>query len=272
LQVGKRWQIAGKTKDYSGEPGRISLNRRLQLLTILLTVPVRESSGFVGIMVAVSGGHQVGGEVAAELAAWVKSHTAVAMHAARMLPRLPGVVPMEAKLGQLAAGLDRGLLLELHPHPPAHHLGQFKERGEPPRNMASKVSVSNERFTRLRAKSIRASPGWRSAAEADEVILPDRLPSSSKLCDLVFMVFFCVVTLHVFGPSLFTRKPSPRPSCVGVVFRGHRTRRAGVIGRGGESDGARVAARKEGPENAPTLSAPVGEPGVMVASVVPQPA
>lgn len=81
------------------------------------------------MFVVISSGHQVGGEVAAELPARVKPHAAVTMHAAGMLPRLPGVVPMQAKLRPLAASLNRGLLLELNPHPPANHLGQFKEPG-----------------------------------------------------------------------------------------------------------------------------------------------
>ena len=81
------------------------------------------------MLVVISSGHPVGGEIAAELAARVKADTAVPEHAAGMLPRLPGMVPMEAKLRQLLPGAHLGLPLELNPHPAAHHLGQFKEPG-----------------------------------------------------------------------------------------------------------------------------------------------
>jgi len=97
------WKIVEETKDYSSELVRIFLSWRLPSLTVSLTVSVRSCRGFVSITAALSGGHPIGGEVAAEFAARVKAHATVAIHAAGMLPCLPDVVPMEAKLRQLAA-------------------------------------------------------------------------------------------------------------------------------------------------------------------------
>jgi hypothetical protein len=47
--------------------------------------------------------------------------------AARMLPRLAGAVPMEAKLRQSLADGGRGLLAERNPNPLADYLGQFPQ-------------------------------------------------------------------------------------------------------------------------------------------------
>ena len=44
-----------------------------------------------------------------------------------MLPRLPGVVPMKAKLGQYARHGRRLLVRKLNPNPLANHFGEFKE-------------------------------------------------------------------------------------------------------------------------------------------------
>ena len=44
-----------------------------------------------------------------------------------MLPRLAGVVPMEAKLGQNPRDFGRLLVRELNPNPTANHFRPFKE-------------------------------------------------------------------------------------------------------------------------------------------------
>ena len=65
--------------------------------------------------------------MAAVFLAGVNGGALVSNHAARVLPRLAGVVPMETKLGQNAGDFGRLLLLELNPNPFANHFGQFKK-------------------------------------------------------------------------------------------------------------------------------------------------
>ncbi len=49
--------------------------------------------------------------------------------AARVLPRLPGVVPMEAKFGKNAGDRRRLLVGELNPNPLPDHFGNLEEAG-----------------------------------------------------------------------------------------------------------------------------------------------
>jgi len=69
----------------------------------------------------------VSGEVATITPAWVIGGSFLNNGATGMLPRLPGVVPMEAKLGQSASHSRWLLLLKLNPNPFANNFGQFKE-------------------------------------------------------------------------------------------------------------------------------------------------
>jgi hypothetical protein len=63
----------------------------------------------------VSGGFLVGGEVTAVTLAWVIRRPFVGNRAARVLPRLAGVVPMKAKLGQNARNARRLFVGKLNP-------------------------------------------------------------------------------------------------------------------------------------------------------------
>ena len=65
--------------------------------------------------------------MAAVFLAGVNGGAFVVIRAARVLPRLAGVVPMEAKLGQKAGDFGRLLPFKLNPNPFANHFGQFKE-------------------------------------------------------------------------------------------------------------------------------------------------
>ena len=65
--------------------------------------------------------------MAAVFLAGVNGGALVGIRAARVLPSLAGVVPMETKLGQNASNFGRLLLLKLNPNPFANHFGQFKE-------------------------------------------------------------------------------------------------------------------------------------------------
>ena len=62
------------------------------------------------------------------------------------------------------------------------------------------------------------------------------------------MLFFSAL-LCVFCPSPFTKKPRPQPSFVGVVFRGHHERRAGVLGKAVRAMDESAEAEKAGIEN-----------------------
>ena len=62
------------------------------------------------------------------------------------------------------------------------------------------------------------------------------------------MLFFSAL-LCVFCPSPFTKKPRPQPSFVGVVFRGHHERRAGVLGKAVRAMEKNAEAEKAGIEN-----------------------
>jgi len=67
--------------------------------------------------------------------------------------------------------------------------------------------------------------------------------------DLIFCIcfhgLFFSALLCVFCPSPFTKKPRPQPSFVGVVFRGHHERRAGVLGKAVRARGRRRKVRKK---------------------------
>lgn len=65
--------------------------------------------------------------MAAVFLAGVNAGALLTIRAARVLPRLAGVVPMETKLGQNAGDFGRLLPVKLNPNPLANHFGQFKE-------------------------------------------------------------------------------------------------------------------------------------------------
>jgi len=80
-------------------------------------------------MAGFSDGLRVGGEAAAVTLARVERRPLLADRTARVLPSLPGVIPVEAKLGQ-NAGDRRGLLVrELNPNSLANHFGNLEEAG-----------------------------------------------------------------------------------------------------------------------------------------------
>jgi len=72
----------------------------------------------------VSGKVQVGGKIAAIFAARVLV-AGRRNRAARMLPNLSPVVPMETVLGQSRGDLVRLFAVKLNPNPPANDFGQF---------------------------------------------------------------------------------------------------------------------------------------------------
>ena len=76
----------------------------------------------------VSGRLHVGGKVGGILLAGV-ARGAFGESAARVLPDLPLVVPVETELGELARNLAGLLVGELNPDPLADDLGQLKEAG-----------------------------------------------------------------------------------------------------------------------------------------------
>ena len=65
--------------------------------------------------------------MAAVFLAGVNGGAFVAIRAARVLPRLAGVVPLETELRQNAGDFGRLLPVKLNPNPFANHFGQFKE-------------------------------------------------------------------------------------------------------------------------------------------------
>ena len=71
----------------------------------------------------------VGGEVAAVTLARVERRPLIADRAARVLPCLPSVVPMEPKLRQNAGDGRRLLIRELNPNPLPNNLGNLKKAG-----------------------------------------------------------------------------------------------------------------------------------------------
>lgn len=75
------------------------------------------------------GGLEVGGMAAAVLGAGVIGDSVHGDGAARVLPKLPPVVPMEAKLGECRGDLGGLLVGERDPDPFADNLGQFVEAG-----------------------------------------------------------------------------------------------------------------------------------------------
>ena len=65
--------------------------------------------------------------MAAVFLAGVNAGALFAIRAARVLPRLAAVVPMEPQFRQNAGDFGRLLPVKLNPNPFANHFGQFKE-------------------------------------------------------------------------------------------------------------------------------------------------
>src|SRR5690606_35124548 len=109
------------------------------LRTVLLTLPTPSGSDYcppfsslsVKVSVKLSRGHHVCGEVAAVNFARVKGRSLGTSQAAGMLPDLPGVVPMKAKLGKLTGHARRLLLRKLNPHPFANRFGDAEKLRRP---------------------------------------------------------------------------------------------------------------------------------------------
>ena len=74
-------------------------------------------------------GFRVGGEVGAVTLARVERRPLTADRAAWVLPSLPGIVPVEAKLGKNAGDGRRLLVGELNPNPLPNHFGNLEEAG-----------------------------------------------------------------------------------------------------------------------------------------------
>jgi len=61
------------------------------------------------------------------MVAGIEQRTHLLDRAARVLPNLPGVVPVKTKLGQNAGDRGRLLVGELNPDPIPSHFGNLKE-------------------------------------------------------------------------------------------------------------------------------------------------
>jgi hypothetical protein len=103
-------------------PSQFGVTRQYPLLTVSLTLLLTVCMAGVALY-----GFRVGGEIAAIPLAGVERCPLLLDRAARVLPCLPGVVPMEAKLGK-NAGDRRGLLVgELNPNPLPNHFGNLEK-------------------------------------------------------------------------------------------------------------------------------------------------
>ena len=74
-----------------------------------------------------SNGFQVCREITTITLARIVGGALVLIRSARMLPRLPGVVPMETELGQNPRDSRWLFVSELNPDPFSNHFGHFKE-------------------------------------------------------------------------------------------------------------------------------------------------
>ena len=150
---------------------------------------------------------------------------------ARVLPRLLGIIPMEAKLGQDARDCRRLFAGELNPNPLPNHLGNLEESRRIAGGSASNFSFSNARLARRRSKSIGGLPSKPNCS--------DRLksPFFCFFSAVDFMVFSLVLNRSSRSVALLTKSPrrraasgsslqrAPRPAPCGVgLKKGDRTR------------------------------------------------
>ena len=118
--------------------------------------------------------------------------------AARMLPRLPRAIPMEAKLREGLADVGRGLLAERNPNPLADHLGHLPqtavlllEQGQNFFRGQGAVSLPCFRINRETFVSLIGGLRLRLRRCANSLLnCADLLPSPIDFFVFVFMVFF----------------------------------------------------------------------------------
>jgi len=91
-----------------------------------MRIPIGGQAGGVCFVSFGLGGFLVG-EVTAVSLARVIRRPFIGNRAARVLPGLPRVVPMKAKLGQNLRNITRLFIRKLYPNPLSNHFRKFKE-------------------------------------------------------------------------------------------------------------------------------------------------